>query len=377
MRKTIFLMAIQFIVLITFLFSCGNVEKGENNGVVKFTRSQSDISNNDTLSKLINIHSILKLETKDSVLIGQVAKVEYFKEHYYILDNTGAKRLFVFDSHGTFINYIGRIGKGPGEFSMPNDFSIDLKNSLIYILSTTEKKVYVYNINGNFLRNFSLDFYATNLELVDNKFLVYAGLDRYLLYLTDIKGNLIKKYFETDIVNSELSPLSRRKNNVYFSTFLNDTIFIIKGETVTPFLFVDFGKEALTRKEYLSIEPTPSANGMLMRKLSKKYLMDLGRFDIVQEKSIFFFDTRQGGVINFANLKSRKIKSILAKNIFDDIFYKGFTYSTFNYQDSLFIGVVEPSRITKEKISVAGHEIIVNRIDNPYLAFYEIKENRD
>lgn len=105
--------------------------------------------------------------------------------------------------------------------------------------------------------------------------------------------------------------------------------------------------------------------------------MDLGRFDIVQEKSIFFFDTRQGGVINFANLKSRKIKSILAKNIFDDIFYKGFTYSTFNYQDSLFIGVVEPSRITKEKISVAGHEIIVNRIDNPYLAFYEIKENRD
>lgn len=49
------------------------------------------------LSKIVSSFSIIPLETNDTCLIGEVSKLEFYKDEILILDKIYSDRLFVFN----------------------------------------------------------------------------------------------------------------------------------------------------------------------------------------------------------------------------------------------------------------------------------------
>ena len=90
-----------------------------------------------------NVQSIA-LEDVENGLIGKISKLIVLNESIFILDSSIAHCLFVFNREGKFIRKIGRIGKGPGEYSNLSDFTIDLDHNIIYVLDSHIQKINHY-----------------------------------------------------------------------------------------------------------------------------------------------------------------------------------------------------------------------------------------
>lgn len=91
--------------------------------------------------------------TLDSVVSGRlkwISKIDYVNDRYYVLGGVDRGQLYVFDTNGNFLQNIGSIGHGPGEYVHASDFAIDTTNNRIAIL-VAPSKVLVYNMDGKFL----------------------------------------------------------------------------------------------------------------------------------------------------------------------------------------------------------------------------------
>lgn len=87
---------------------------------------------NVNILNLIDTIICLPLQTSPDCLIGKINKICISKDRIYILDKNLARSVFAFDLKGQFVNRYARTGKGPGEFTEINDFSI--KNDSVHIL---------------------------------------------------------------------------------------------------------------------------------------------------------------------------------------------------------------------------------------------------
>ncbi len=97
--------------------------------------------------------SYVFLETNDSCLIGHIDKVVIYNNRFYILDKEKSKTLFIFDSLGKLVKKINREGKGPGEYSTPDDFVIDKEEKTVEIYNRALKKILKFNMMGNSCRS--------------------------------------------------------------------------------------------------------------------------------------------------------------------------------------------------------------------------------
>lgn len=110
---------------------------------------------NDTkdMVRLSDIFVPKSCVTLDSVVSGRlkwISKIDYVNDRYYVLGGVDRGQLYVFDTNGNFLQNIGSIGHGPGEYVHASDFAIDTTNDRIAIL-VAPSKVLVYNLEGNFL----------------------------------------------------------------------------------------------------------------------------------------------------------------------------------------------------------------------------------
>jgi len=125
--------------------------------------------NIDSLNKSkeeMSISEILyiPLETTDLCLLGDVSKILYFKNNFYIFDRFYSKNIYVFNRDGKFINKIIQKGRGPGEIIELTDFDIDEQGN-IYAYDNRQKKIILFSIHGDVLGEFKvpvrfLEFFA-------------------------------------------------------------------------------------------------------------------------------------------------------------------------------------------------------------------------
>ena len=110
---------------------------------------------NDTkdMVRLSDIFVPKSCVTLDSVVSGRlkwISKIDYVNDRYYVLGGVDRGQLYVFDTNGNFLQNIGSIGHGPGEYVHASDFAIDTTNNRIVILVAPSKAL-VYNMDGKFL----------------------------------------------------------------------------------------------------------------------------------------------------------------------------------------------------------------------------------
>ncbi|MFW6275587.1 MAG: 6-bladed beta-propeller [bacterium] len=102
------------------------------------------------LSEFATDVAFIQFENTPEALIGGVFDLELTKDYFFI--NSGRSPVMQFSRDGEYIRYIGKKGRGPGEYDLCRTLSIDEKNERIYIQDNANRSMLVYNFNGEHIK---------------------------------------------------------------------------------------------------------------------------------------------------------------------------------------------------------------------------------
>lgn len=215
----------------------------------------------------------LFLESGDGSLIGTIDKIQTFDNNILILDSRMSRSIFVFDAQGNFIRRIGNIGKGPGEFVRPVDFTIDDKG-FIYIIDADKQNILKYEINtGNHINtvNMGEDRSVSSFHMLHKNNMLFADAyfrkireDNYLLRVIDPssgkqQGGLLwesdynKGYNHTNVI--EQYAFYNASNGAVFVQQFMDTIFHIGHQGVMPYISIK-SKNFVSKDDLNDLDPS-------------------------------------------------------------------------------------------------------------------------
>jgi len=107
--------------------------------------------------------------------------------------------ILTFNRKGKFINKIGNIGRGPGEYMIYLRFCVDDKSGRVYV-ADMKKVIKVFSRTGQFLRSFQLAEYGDvieNIAFYNSLIFIQYGIQfksaDYEWIICDTLGNLVKK----------------------------------------------------------------------------------------------------------------------------------------------------------------------------------------
>ncbi|WP_162174241.1 6-bladed beta-propeller [Flavobacterium daejeonense] len=213
----------------------------------------------DISSDYFSPFKYVKLEINDDCILGNIKKIILDGNKLYILDTKAVKAVCVFDTNGKFLNKIGTIGKGPGEYQTPIDFYIDKKNGAVIILDLFLKKTISYDFTGKYLMQNNLPFNCISIEKFEKHYLLKAATSGGIE--TAKKRYKFQNWDEKQITNKFLAipknqqgdfslsnPLIRFGNKITYSEAFNDTIYRFADGVYNSKIYVDFGIKKLPEK---------------------------------------------------------------------------------------------------------------------------------
>jgi hypothetical protein len=194
MKTKIYFMAIGLL-----LASCNNSINSDLPYGIDLEKSITNI-NSIPLSTLGRKLEYVPLETDTACLIQNISNAFLTDSLIFISDY---KRLFKFDKDGKFLKQIGSKGRGPGEYPSLGNFIIDQYSREIFVLSS--RIVLVYDFDGNFKRDFKIDFPSRQFILNNNNELIFhpfnlpqpANGTVYSWYIIDKTGTILTKIENT------------------------------------------------------------------------------------------------------------------------------------------------------------------------------------
>ncbi|MEY8609664.1 6-bladed beta-propeller [Parabacteroides segnis] len=212
----------------------------------------------DNCSKQIDLSSLLKdsiemirLETTDDCLIGEVSRLKFYQDKIFISDRLSQK-IFIFSSSGKYVRKIDKRGNGIGEYIYLGDFVF--RDDSIYVQDVYGKKYIVYDFYGNYYKEVDYKTHHHDAILFDNVFYFVSNhyesyLGYYNLFRLDLNTNIIDKYipFEKEIqqknkawgINHQVS-LYKDKALVIYP--IDDIVYEVEKENLSPKYIMKFTK---------------------------------------------------------------------------------------------------------------------------------------
>lgn len=217
------------ICLFMITLSCN----AQNGSTIKID-PRTFIENKITLAEIAG--DIIYIPLDNKFPIGSILTYKVLKNSIYI----SAKDIGVirFNIDGKNPTNIGKIGRGPGEYSTVWSFAVNERNETIYILDW--RKIEVFTKNGDFLRSIPLpecndgncflniDFCNSNLLLAQY---INMGKAKYNWIIKDTLGNLVKEKKNSipEFPNRDqgFGGLYKYKDKISYWNYYNDTVFTI------------------------------------------------------------------------------------------------------------------------------------------------------
>jgi hypothetical protein len=268
--RKIFCNIIKLLIICYVYISCFNCHTNKDKvqtiaSIYNIDVDQAKEKGDFYLSSIVKSVRPILLEEPDYALIGDVYEIQVLDNQIFILDMLIAKKLFVYDMNGKFVRQIGVIGQGPGEYLGIWDFCIDSDRKEIYLFDYWRSKLLKHRISdGKYLHTINLPLGITysRIAYCDNN--IYAsiahdnlGESDNLLMKIDLKTEKFTEYISADIYNSGWTTLSHRefyKNKPlrYSGRYMN-TVFAIENDTLYPYFTVK-SKDWVQRNDILSDE---------------------------------------------------------------------------------------------------------------------------
>ena len=142
------------LLLIITLLGCSSNKKQEpisKSGVPVINLSE-DVSTVPSLllSESAEKLEIVSLEMTDQSMLGEIRRIQV-TDHNKWIDHGREFYIYRFSRSGKFLNKIGSIGQGPGEYTTYSTFLVDEDKKEVYIIANTNG-VLAYDFEGNFKR---------------------------------------------------------------------------------------------------------------------------------------------------------------------------------------------------------------------------------
>ncbi|UVV64056.1 6-bladed beta-propeller [Bacteroides fragilis] len=142
------------LLLIITLLGCSSNKKQEpisKSGVPVINLSE-DVSTVPSLllSESAEKLEIVSLEMTDQSMLGEIRRIQV-TDHNIWIDHGREFYIYRFSRSGKFLNKIGSIGRGPGEYTTYSTFLVDEDKKEVYIIANTNG-VLAYDFEGNFKR---------------------------------------------------------------------------------------------------------------------------------------------------------------------------------------------------------------------------------
>jgi len=214
----------------------------------------SEVQRLENTREVIAEIEFIPLETNTKSLIADVDKIVFHRDRFYVLDKH-FHALKVFSEEGKYLFDVGRIGRGPGEFTTLMDFCIDPDEEKLLLLSNNEKALLTYDLDGIYLETTRVNIFASSFSKYENRYYYFINQNenevsgRYNLIVMNENSNVLERLFPfSQTLNSGLSSASflvRNRGRLLFHPTLSDTVFqLIDGDAYPKYIF-DFGEKTL------------------------------------------------------------------------------------------------------------------------------------
>jgi hypothetical protein len=223
----------------------------------------NDLDENAVLkySDIFDDIQFVKLETRDDNLIGRIDKIIATDDKFIILDMAIAKRVFVFDRTGKFLNAVGSSGGGPEEYDTPDDIAYDEYNDELLVWCHNKTAIMKFKPDGTFVKNINIDYRGASIQV--------AGKDSFLIYL----NNYIQKDGKINDYNILIIDGNGKTRSRLFPYNRN----LIAMSPPAKNSFCTFQKELLFSPHYSNIIFKIDPDSAIIR---NKYCFDFGEHNI-------------------------------------------------------------------------------------------------
>lgn len=230
--------------------SCKRLEKRDGsisfadvkgNKVTVCDLSQISSLKNLLLSDLVENLEIIHLDDKNEALFK--AWIITVTDNYIGIRQRGQAPFKLFDRQGNFLCDIGKVGNGPGEYSITlYDEIIDEKNSRIYFAPFMGDKIMIYGLDGIHIKDIKLPFkmQKPKIQLTSENNLTVVHIpfpdDEFFAFQIDLDGNILKGVAPWDEMRAMSfdSELFSSRNSSGFDIYhtVSDTLYHLDANSL-------------------------------------------------------------------------------------------------------------------------------------------------
>lgn len=246
---------------------------------------------------------MIPLETNDSCLLGNIQRIIYQNNKYYILDDNHT--ITIFDTTGNFNRALNKQGRAPGEYKSIRDFVVIGDN--IWIYDEVNQSISCFDSNFNKTDELKVQTTFNNIANVENtiycagKWLGYESKNFQILqYNTENKKTA--QFMEYPAQNQKYIAFGKKDqlapslNNCLFIQPYCDTIFELVNGTIVPKYQYNFS-ERFIDKRFVEFEEALKAQ-------QNKMIMGIEGIYQTQSSIIIFYVDQQDGRFAIYNKKS-------------------------------------------------------------------------
>ena len=340
---------------------------------------------------LFEVVSVVRLETTDDNLIGNVWDILFLNDKIIVEDMETAKSLTVYDMQGKYLNSIGRLGQGPGEYAYLDYVSADPATNTVTLTDMSAQKIMTYDADGNFLKSEPTPYWSQCCEmLTDDIVACHMGGGFKLegtavkphVIVSDLKKNIIYSAFDENqdkTYYSIIHPFRKFDDKLFYIPVYNDkdTIFQVTADGIIPYYCLDIKRKGEIREEDKTDD--------FPQKLKTVSAYFAG--DFVELKDYAIFEIMEPGMdwFRFVIYSKKEKKSYYCTGMFyNDGRLRFSIQPRFLYRDNIFVTPVSLEYILfykeelyrlckKNKKEIDALFDGLTEDDNPVLFFYKIK----
>ena len=327
----------------------------------------TDKSGVDAPADIVNNVRAVVLEETEHSIIGHIDKMIYDRGRFYVLDRKMNKGIYVFNSDGSFLFNIGRVGRGHGEYIEPTDFVI--ADTLVLVLDEFGKKFVRYGLDGTYRGQNRLNAVFTNIACTENGRLIMAKagdnsnqneLRDYELFQIAIEGNILRKYYKNEYsMNfSAGNELVAFGDKIYYARALRPGVCEVDTSGFRMKYAFDFGNKNLP----LDYERQSSGDyPRFLKRFESGYVYFIGSF--IETSRYVGFAVHDGDKMNFYQVYDKDTgKSIIkpvgllvdkGKIVRESLMYSSLN-GTVDVKDDTVVSVVSPKRAFEAGFVTAG-----------------------
>lgn len=219
-----------------------------------------------SMSEIVDASDVqyIKLETTDNALLPLIGQMKMVGDQIFLTEPYVFKYVYQFDKRGKFINWIGKIGQGPGEYKMAVGFTVD--DTSIYLPIIDANYMYVYDRNGNYERKIEGCLYTQSLTSRNDKLILARGYncynqDIFSFLIFDKTGKLEYKHIpevRKELINRDrwsfsyqTTPITQTKEHILLFEIIDNYIYEVTEQSHRPYYKIDMGAYAMPL-EYIS-----------------------------------------------------------------------------------------------------------------------------